>query len=116
MGIIYKITCGELTYYGCSIDESLSYALEQHRCLYTRWKKGSSRHFTTSALLFEKGEEPSIHLVEEVLGLSKRELLICKRRHIENNKCVNKITRSILTDEERKCSEDSAPGGGIEIV
>ena len=47
-------------------------------------------------------KECLIILVEQLECNNKQELLMRERFYIENNECVNKIKRPIITPEERK--------------
>ena len=87
MGSVYKITDGELVYYG-STTSSLTNRLGKHKC-------PSSK---TNCNLLNK-EKMTIELVEAVED--EEQLKWRERYYIENNECVNKYL-PIYTDEERK--------------
>ena len=84
-GKIYKISNGELTYYGSTIQP-----LWQRRGTHKKYKNCKSS-------LIENGV---LTLVEDFPCSSKEELLWKERWYIENNICVN-TKKPILTDEER---------------
>ena len=85
MGTIYKITDGELVYYG-STTSSLTNRLGKHKC-------PSSK---TNCNLLNK-EKMTIELVEAVED--EEQLKWRERYYIENNQCVNKYI-PIRTKEE----------------
>ena len=73
---IYKITDGELTYYGSTV-QTLSARLRRHR------------HGRDCSLKILK--ELNIELVEEYPCNSKKELLDRERYYIQNFECVNQV-------------------------
>jgi hypothetical protein len=79
-GKIYKLTCGDLTYYGSTTQKYLSSRLAQHKQM---------NHKITSKYLFEKGET-IITLVEDFPCERKEQLFARERYYIENNECINK--------------------------
>jgi len=104
---IYKLCCGELTYYG-STTQSLHKRKYGHKMKYLEYKKGL-RRYTTSFLLFQLDEENdfenvNIILVEECPCNSKYELHQRERYYIENNECVNKV---IPTRTDREYRQDN---------
>lgn len=85
---IYKMTCGDLVYYGSTCEPMLSRRLSVHRCFYRQWIKNKKQYYTVFKL-FDIGD-PEITLVESVNCSSRDELRARERFHIENNDCVNK--------------------------
>ena len=90
MGTIYKLTDGELVYYGSTI-QTLHRRLLQHK---KKFNDCSSNSLNRDNL--------TIELVEEVED--KEQLKWRERYYIENNECVNKH-RPIQTKEEYKINE-----------
>jgi hypothetical protein len=86
-GRIYRITCGDLTYYG-STCQTVCVRLAGHRRYYKYWKN-NKKNYTSSFQLFEIGN-PIITLVEDFPCERKEQLLARERFYIENNDCVNK--------------------------
>ena len=99
-GKIYKLTCGDLVYYG-STCSSLTKRLYEHK------QKSNN---CTSKQLFEIGD-PEITLVEDFACERKEQLTARERFYIENNDCVNKFipnrTREeyIKTDARKETSK-----------
>ena len=89
-GKIYQILCGDLTYYGSTI-QPLSKRLSGHRQDYKCWIRSNKppAYYISSYDLFEIGE-PKIYLVEEYKCENKEQLESREGFHIKNNKCVNK--------------------------
>ena len=87
MGSVYKITDGELVYYG-STRQPLHRRLAIHKCPSSGCEtKQMNRDNLTIELVEEIGDE--------------QQLLWRERYYIENNECVNKRI-AIQTKEERK--------------
>ena len=87
-GKIYKITSGDLTYIGSTIQATLARRLSEHVCKFKRFQDGKER-ITTSFQLIETGTY-EITLIELYPCRSKDELHARERFHIENTVCVNK--------------------------
>jgi len=85
---IYKLVCGDLTYYGSTI-QPLYKRKSDHKVDFEMWKDGR-RHYVSSYKLFEIGE-PDIILLETFFCKNKEELHARERIYIENNECVNKV-------------------------
>ena len=94
-GKIYKITAGNLTYYG-STTVSLSRRLAKHRN--DKMYKPNSNMSSFSLLDMP---DCKIILVEDYPCDRREQLLAREAYYIENNECVNKC-RPILTEEQRK--------------
>lgn len=94
-GKIYKITAGNLTYYG-STTQQLSKRLAKHRDN----KKRYSQKNTSSYTLLDM-PDCKIILVEDYPCERREQLLAREAYYIDNNDCVNKC-RPILTEEQRK--------------
>lgn len=86
---IYKLVCGDLTYYGSTCGP-LNKRKAQHNRDYKCWIQGK-KGYITSFKLFENGE-PDIVLVEDFSCDRKEQLHARERYYIENNECVNKFT------------------------
>ena len=86
---IYRMVCGELTYYG-STTQSLAERKAKHKASYRCWKKGVGKNYTTSFMLYEIGD-PVIVLVEDCPCERKEQVHARERYYIENNECVNKF-------------------------
>ena len=84
---VYKITDGELVYYGSTI-QPLFIRLRTHR---STGNHCETKHFNKDNM--------TIELVEEVEDKEQR--LWRERYYIENNECVNKF-RPVVTKEELK--------------
>jgi hypothetical protein len=95
-GKIYKITGGNLVYYG-STTLKLCQRLADHKKCYKRYKEGKTTNTTSFQLL--DFEDCYITLVELFSCNSKEELLARERFYIENNDCVNKVI-PLQTDAE----------------
>ena len=81
-GKIYKLTAGDLTYYG-STAETLNDRFSKH-------KYDAKRNVCiTSKKLFDSGEEVKIHLIENYPCNSKVELEDREAYFIRNFECVN---------------------------
>jgi hypothetical protein len=87
---IYKIICGNLTYYG-STYQPLSKRIAQHRSGYNQWLNGKGSNITSYKLFQIDDDKPCIYLVENLSCKNKEELNARERFHIENNDCVNKV-------------------------
>jgi hypothetical protein len=95
-GKIYKLVCGDLTYYG-STCQPLYKRKASHKSSALNWKEGTT-HPYTSYILFEIGD-PEIFLVED-FPCDKKEQLHARERHfIENFECVNKNIPTRTIDE-----------------
>lgn len=92
---IYKITAGNLTYYG-STTQSLSKRLAKHRDN----KKYKPNDNISSFPLLDM-PDCKIILVEDYPCERREQLLAREAYYIENNECVNKC-RPILTEEQAK--------------
>lgn len=94
-GKIYKLVCGDLSYYG-STTQPLLKRLYLHKKSYESWVRNQKKSLS-SFELFKIGN-PDIVLVETVACTTKEELHARERFHIENNKCVNKNvpTRTLI--------------------
>ena len=101
---IYKIidnTNGNV-YIGSTCQPTLAKRLVGHRTMFKSWTNGKNKKYVSSFEILKNGDY-SILLIEEVVGCkSKDELRARERIHIENNVCVNKIKRVIVSKEERK--------------
>lgn len=92
---IYKITAGNLTYYG-STTQSLSKRLAKHRDNKLRYPQKN-----TSCYILLDMPDCKIILVEDYPCERREQLLAREAYYIEHNNCVNKC-RPILTEEQRK--------------
>lgn len=96
---IYSITCGELTYYGCT-TQPLFQRKAEHKYAYKN-RNGWYR----SSLVFAKAEETQtkvqVNLVEEVTG-TLNDLYEREKWFIANNECVNKKLLSLEEKNERR--------------
>jgi hypothetical protein len=88
LGIIYKLSCGGLDYYGSTRDIETRMSL--HR---SKWNNCSSK------LLYEKGE-PELKILEIGEYISKNQMYIRENEFINKYPCVNKY-RAYQTKEER---------------
>jgi len=101
-GKIYKIIdniTGKV-YFGSTIEPTLAKRLTKHIASFKLYKQGKG-YYVTSYELFENGNY-SIILVELYSCESKDELLMRERFYIENNECVNKVKKVVLTIEEKE--------------
>ena len=101
LGKIYKITAGDLTYYGSTIQRYLSSRLSGHRQDYRKWSSDKSEDYCYSFKLFEIDINPTITLVEDCPCERKEQLKARERHYIENNTCVNRYVPN-RTDEETR--------------
>ena len=99
---IYRIVCNitNKTYIG-STTTSLCQRLAKHRHSFAFWKRGDKNSFTSSFEILEN-EDFDIVLIEEYPCETKEQLHFRERYFIENSECVNRVTRPITTEEERK--------------
>jgi hypothetical protein len=92
---VYSITCGELTYYGCTTQPLFQRKAEHKYCYKNRPNK------YRSARVFAKADETNskvvMTLVEQVAG-SLEQLIEREKWFIANNECVN---RKAISLEER---------------
>lgn len=96
---IYKIVCGDLTYYGSTCNE-LRKRLYEHKI-----KSLKKTSYLTSKKIFEKGT-PEIFLVEKFPCNDRMELLKRERYYIEKFECVNKTTPTRTPKEYREDNKD----------
>ena len=82
-GKIYKLTAGDLTYYG-STTITLNKRFTQHE------QDAKNNNNRASQKLFETGEKVIIELIEDYPCKSKRELLLREGYYHLNFECVNK--------------------------
>jgi len=94
-GKIYKITAGNLTYFGSTI-QPLSQRLAKHR----NDKKAQPNSKFSSFPLLDM-PDCKIILVEDYPCERREQLLAREAYYIENHECVNKI-KPILTEEQKK--------------
>jgi len=87
MGKIYKIVCGDLTYYGRT-TQSLSQRFQDHKRSYKKWARNEGYEYCASFPLFELGE-PQMLLVEDAPNLTKNELHNLEYQYIANNDNIN---------------------------
>ena len=97
-GKIYKLVCGDLTYFGSTV-QPLCARKAQHTKNYKSWLKGENE-FVTSYGLFGGDDKPEVILVEDFPCERKEHLPARERWYIENNECVNK-RRPIISREEK---------------
>ena len=94
-GKIYRISAGDLTYYGSTAQHYLSNRLAQHR-------KGFRRGVPcASALIFQIDPEAKAVLVENYPCKSIEELRAREQHYIDTSPCVNK-NKAYQTKEDRK--------------
>ena len=88
LGKVYKIVGNGKVYVGSTTRPLLCQRMTEHRCMYKRWKKGTSNKVTS----FECLEDPEcyIELLEACPCNSKDELHKCERKWIEALDCVNR--------------------------
>jgi len=91
-GKIYKIHCNITNeiYIGSTYD-TLEERLRKHLCF----------EDCISREIINRGQY-KIELIKDYPCNNKEELLWEERRHLENNICINKIKRPIITEEEDK--------------
>jgi hypothetical protein len=96
---VYSITCGELTYYGCT-TQPLRQRKAEHKYAYTH-RYGKYR----SSMVYDKAKETNskviISVVEDVDG-TQEELLARENWFITNNECVNKKPITLEEKNERR--------------
>jgi predicted GIY-YIG superfamily endonuclease len=85
-GKVYKLTCGDYTYYGSTVS-SLNQRFYEHTARYRKYGAINKRYNATQ--LWQYGT-PKIELVEAVPCNSYKDLLARERHYIENNPCINK--------------------------
>jgi hypothetical protein len=71
-GKVYKIICGDLCYYGSTI-QSLAQRFTDHKRSYNKWCKGMGYEYNACFPLFDLGD-PQIVLVEEHIDITKSKL------------------------------------------
>ena len=91
MGSIYKLSDGELNYYGSTND--LNKRFNEHKC---KANKCSSNQLNKDALYIEV-----VEVVEDA-----KQLLIRERWFIDNNKCVNTRLPYLTTEEAETYQRD----------
>jgi len=94
-GKIYKITAGNLTYYG-STTQPLSKRLTNHIS-----EKNNNLNKKCSSFPLLDMPDCKIILVEDYPCERREQLLARESYYIESNECVNK-NRPFLTDEQKK--------------
>jgi len=90
LGKIYKITSGELTYFGSTCEPTLARRLATHVGQNKLWKDGKRKNSVTSFQVIDNGNY-EISLLELCPCNSKDELTARERFYIEANECVNKV-------------------------
>ena len=95
-GKIYRIesTKGNKAYIGSTTKKYLSQRMDNHRCKYKDWKKGSDQGKYSSFILFEEYglDNCNIILIESCPCNSKDELRAREAHHIRADKnCVNNV-------------------------
>lgn len=86
---VYKLTYGDLAYFGSTTQPTLAHRLAGHTCAYKRWVSDGVGGYCSSFELFKLGK-PEIELLERVSCSSKDELHARERFYIKNFPCVNK--------------------------
>jgi hypothetical protein len=100
-GKIYKITCGDETYYG-STATTLRERMRLHKKEFKKWKKGVCSNCRSYTLFDKYGfENCPIELVEDYPCETKKELLIREDLYIKNKECINERA-AYRTEEEVK--------------
>ena len=99
---IYKIVSNVIdgVYYGSTTEPTLARRLAEHRAAYKRYLDGKGNYVSSFKLL--ETNDYDIVLVERVNCNSKEELHQKERFYIENNDCVNKIRRPIISSDEKR--------------
>ena len=96
-GKIYKLTAGNLTYYGSTVLP-LNEKFDRHK---------QTNHTCTSKKLFESGEEVKIHLVEHYPCKSKKELREREGYYQKNFECLNERIEGRTPQEYRKDNKET---------
>lgn len=89
-GFIYKITNGELNYYG-STNRPLNIRLIEHISKYKRYLKGQYNYVSSFDIIKNANDNLTIELMEEFNYDDKNELLNKEKEYILNNECCNKV-------------------------
>ena len=102
-GKIYKITCGDETYYG-STAMTLRERMWLHKSNYKRWKNGTDSKCACFNLFDKYGfDNCPIELVEDYSCETKKELLIREDWYMDNNDCINE--KSAYTSKEEQLEQ-----------
>ena len=89
-GFIYKITNGDMDYYG-STNRALNIRLIEHISKYKRYLKGQYNFVSSFNIIKNANDNLKIELMEEVKYDDKKYLLQKEKEYILNNECCNKI-------------------------
>lgn len=96
---VYSITCGDLTYYGCTTQPLFQRKAEHKYC----YKNKPNKY--RSSRVFAKADETNtkvvMTLVEQVTG-SVEDLIEREKWFIANNECVNRKAISLAERNERR--------------
>lgn len=88
--VVYKLSFGDLVYYGSTTQPTLAHRLAGHTYAYKKWIQNPDlTGYCSSYKLFEFGK-PEIELVERVTCVTRDELHARERFYIKNYPCVNK--------------------------
>tara|TARA_R110002126_G_scaffold160128_2_gene307658 strand:- start:2724 stop:3200 length:477 start_codon:yes stop_codon:yes gene_type:complete len=99
-GKIYKITCGDETYYG-STAMTLRERMWAHKSNFKRWKKGVGGNCRSFTLFDRYGfENCPIELVEDYSCETKKELDIREDWYIKNKECINEKSAHTSREEQ----------------
>ena len=110
-GKIYKITCGDETYYGSTVM-TLRERMWGHKSSYKRWKNGKNNDRYACFNLFDKYgfDNCPIELVEDYPCQTKKELLIREDWYMDNNDCINENaahrTKEEYLEKKRQYRQD----------
>ena len=94
-GKIYKLTAGDLTYYGSTV-KTLNDRFSHHK------NEAKNNKSKSSQKLFETGKEVKIELIEDYPCKSKKELINREGYYIRNFDCVNKEIPGRTKQEYKK--------------
>lgn len=105
-GKIYKLVCGDLTYYGSTI-QPLHKRLHHHKCQYKQPAKKITKSIQLFNLSIETNTPVKIYLVEKYPCDDKMELERRERYYIENYECVNKQIPTRTIKEWREANRNN---------